>query len=104
MGTRWLKLLRGAVGVALLVGGVGAVGSLGIAAATGGVAAAAGPTVSGTWACQTPLGTKHVETKIQDQNTIPASMSRGSTYTNHVEAHFVVPASLIKLIPATITQ
>ena len=104
MHSRLFKLVRGGAGIALLAGGMGIVGSLGIGLASSGVASAAGPTVSGTWACQTPLGTKHVETKIQDQNTIPASMAKTTTYTNHVEAHFVVPASLIHLIPATITE
>jgi hypothetical protein len=98
------KFVRGGAGVALLASGLGVVGGLGVGLATSGTASAAGPTISGKWSCATPLGEQKVTTKIQDQNTIPATMPKTSVYQNHVSAHFIVPATLIHLIPATITQ
>ena len=74
----WLgKITKGAVAMPLLVGGIGLIGGLGVALSTSGVASAPGPTISGTYSCATPLGTKKIPATIQDLNTARATLPQG---------------------------
>lgn len=94
MGTRLKRLVRGGAGAALLAAGMGAVG-LGVGVASGGVAAASGPTVSGNYACKTPIGVETVPTSIMDLHTAPATLHEHKTYTLKPQLKFTVPATLI---------
>jgi hypothetical protein len=80
----------------LLVGGVGLSGSLAIGLSTGGVASAAGQSVSGTYSCATPLGTKKVPVTIHDLNTAPATLPQGTIYIAQPQVVATIPSSLIK--------
>ena len=97
MGTKRLKFLRSALGVALLAGSAGVVGGLGIGAANGGQAFAVGQAVSGTYSCATALGEQQIPISVQDLNTVPATLANDSTYAAKPQVVATIPSSLISI-------
>ena len=73
MSSSWQKIVKGAVALPLLVGGIGIFGGVSVGVADSGVASAA--TTGGTFHCATPLGTEIAPISVRTRNpTIPKSV------------------------------